>query len=121
LKAIFKYKEYVDKLKFRERLMSIRKLIIVTSEHDPLRSKIKKICNEIAEKYGVELDIKYEDWDFLRKYGEEDELGGYSFPQVFIEYDDGRIEHILTRIPLNNKGKLDRDLAMQIIEKKFSG
>ena len=94
-----------------------RKLIVVTASYDPLRKRIMRIVNNVASQKGLEVEIKEEDWIFLSRYGEKDELGGASIPQVFIEYDDGSIRHVLTRIPLNERGKPDNLAAQKIILK----
>jgi len=41
---------------------------------------------------------------FLSKYGEKDELGGTDVPQVFVE-EEGQVAHILTKVPLDDRGK----------------
>lgn len=41
-----------------------------------------------------------EDYIFLMKHGEKDELGGADIPQIFVEFDDGSIKHVLTRVPV---------------------
>ena len=96
-------------------MRKIKRLIVVTAEYDPLRKSILRIVKEIAETKNLELEVKEEDWVFLMKYGEKDELGGASIPQVFIEYEDGSIKHVLTRIPINEKGKADKAKAKEII------
>ena len=92
-----------------------KKVIVATASYDPLRKRILKIVRKIVNETGLELEIKEEDWVFLTKYGEKDELGGASIPQVFIEYEDGTIKHVLTRIPLNERGKPDNEAAEEII------
>ena len=100
--------------------MKTKKLILVTASYDQLRGKIRKILSEIASEKKLELDIKEEDWNFLIKYGKRDEIGGFDLPQVFIEYDNGKIEHVLTRIPLTDQGKLDLDRAKKLILRRIS-
>ncbi len=58
-----------------------------------------------AEELGIQcklLDIDTVDVhvadDLVRKYG--DWTDDYLVPQVFLEYDDGKIEHVLTGNPL---------------------
>lgn len=92
-----------------------KKLIVVTASYDPLRKRILRIVNRVASQKNLEVEIKEEDWIFLTEYGEKDELGGASIPQVFIEYEDGSIRHVLTRIPLNEIGKPDNEAALDII------
>jgi len=96
-------------------MVTPKKLIVVTASYDPLRKRIMRIVNNVASQRGLEIKVKEEDWIFLSKYGEKDELGGASIPQVFIEYDDGSIKHVLTRVPLNERGRPDNQAAESII------
>lgn len=77
-----------------------KKIIIVGASWASFHNKLKRICEEIAEEKGLEFEEKVEDFVFLSKYGEKDELGGADIPQVFIEYDDGTIKHVLTKVPV---------------------
>jgi len=81
-------------------LAKAKKIIIVGASWAPFYSKLKKICKEIAEEKGLEFEEKIEDYMFLMKYGEKDELGGADIPQVFVEFDDGTIKHVLTKVPV---------------------
>ncbi|RLE66269.1 MAG: hypothetical protein DRJ38_02020 [Thermoprotei archaeon] len=101
-------------------MKKLKKLIVVTAQWDPVSSKILKIINRIAEKYNLNVEKKEEDWIFLKKYGEKDELGGADIPQVFIELEDGSIIHVLTKLPLNEEGKADEVKAEKIIEEKIA-
>ena len=77
-----------------------KKIIIVGASWAPFYGKLKKICQEIAEEKGLEFEEKVEDYMFLMKYGEKAELGGADLPQVFVEFDDGTIRHVLTKVPV---------------------
>ena len=101
-------------------MKKIKKIIVVTAQWDPLSSRVLKIASKIAEKYGLDIDKKEEDWIFLKKYGEKDELGGADIPQVFIELEDGSIIHVLTKLPLTEEGKTKKKKAEKIIEEKIS-
>ncbi|RLE66937.1 MAG: hypothetical protein DRJ47_01180 [Thermoprotei archaeon] len=92
-----------------------RKIILVTADYDPLRGKVKRLLREIAEEMDIEVEERKEDWELLIKHGEKDELGGFDLPQVFVEMEDGSIKHVLTRIPLNDRGKLDLEKARETI------
>jgi len=97
----------------------VRKLIIVTSSYDPLKGKITGLVSKVANELGVGYEVREEDWDLLVKYGERDEIGGLDLPQVFAELEDGTIRHLLTRIPLDDRGKLDLVGAERIIKGKL--
>jgi len=92
-----------------------RKLILVTTEWAPFSGRIKALLEALAAKHGVELEVREEDWVFLSKFGEEDELGGYDVPQIFVE-EDGRVRHVLTRVPLSETGQPDFDEVARRVE-----
>lgn len=77
-----------------------KKLILVGAPWAAFNDKLKKICQEVAAEKGLEFEEKVEDYVFLMKYGEKDELGGADIPQVFVEFEDGTVRHILTRVPV---------------------
>ncbi|MEM0377182.1 MAG: hypothetical protein QXI90_05365, partial [Thermofilum sp.] len=76
------------------------KLILVGAPWAAFNDKLKKICQDIAAEKGIGFEEKVEDYIFLMKHGEKDELGGADIPQVFVEFDDGTIRHVLTRVPI---------------------
>ena len=76
------------------------KLIFVGADWAPFNDKLKRLCQEVATAKGVEFEEKKEDYVFLTKYGETDELGGADIPQVFVQFDDGTIKHVLTKVPV---------------------
>ncbi|HDJ89452.1 MAG TPA: hypothetical protein ENG40_02000 [Thermoprotei archaeon] len=96
-----------------------KKIILVSATWAPFHSKLRKICEELASDANLEFEEKLEDWIFLKKHGEKDELGGSDIPQVFIEYDDGSIKHILTKVPLKD-GKPDFEEAKEILKNRIS-
>lgn len=77
-----------------------KKLILVGAPWAAFNDKLKKLCQEVAAEKGLEFEEKIEDYIFLTKHGEKDELGGADIPQVFVELDDGTIKHVLTRVPI---------------------
>ncbi|UNQ74251.1 hypothetical protein [Infirmifilum sp. NZ] len=76
------------------------KIVFVGASWASFNDKLKKICQEIAASRGLEFEEREEDYVFLTKYGEKDELGGADIPQVFVVYDDGQVRHILTKVPV---------------------
>lgn len=76
------------------------KIILVGASWAAFNDKLKKICQEIASEKGLEFEERNEDYLFLTKYGEKDELGGADIPQVFVQLEDGAVKHILTRVPV---------------------
>jgi len=98
---------------------SHKKLVLVTTDWAPFSDKVAKICEEEAAKVGVQFEIRKDDWMYLTKYGEVDELGGADVPQVFIESGE-RIVHVLTRVPLDENGKPDFEGARRRIANALS-
>ena len=87
------------------KVQKLAKILLVTAEYDPLRRKMKRVLEEVAKETEAEFEERLEDWEFLMKYGERDEFGGFDLPQVFVISDDGSIKHVLTRVPLSDAGK----------------
>lgn len=94
-----------------------KKVVLVSAEWAPFHPKIRRICGEIARDKGLEFEERREDWVYLSRHGEKDELGGSDVPQVFIEYDDGTVVHALTKAPLTEEGKADFEEARRRILK----
>ncbi len=99
--------------------MKAKKIILVGANWAPFHNKLKKICEEIAKEKGINFEEKIEDWMFLKRFGEKDELGGTDIPQVFIEYKDGEIVHAITKVPLSDNGNPDYEQAKEIILSKI--
>jgi len=91
-----------------------KRLILVTTDWAPFSGKLRRICEEEAGKARVEFEVRKDDWTFLSKYGEKDELGGTDVPQVFVE-EEGRITHVLTKVPLDERGRPDFEEARRRI------
>ncbi len=98
-----------------------KRLIVVTASYDPLRRKVMRVVNKVASERGLEVEVREEDWVFLVRHGEKDELGGAPIPQVFVECEDGTIRHALTRIPLDERGKPDPQAAERAIVSALGG
>ncbi len=94
--------------------MEPKAIILVTADWDALKSYAKKICQTAAAQLNVEYKELNEDWDFLTNYGEKDEFGGVEIPQAFIETSDGRYVHVMTKVPLNDKGTPDLQKGVQL-------
>ncbi len=92
-----------------------KKLIFVTTDWAPFSSKLAQICEEEARKAGVPFEVRKDDWVFLARHGEVDELGGADVPQVFVEVEEGRVVHVLTRVPLDSAGRPDFEEARRRI------
>lgn len=95
--------------------MVAKKLVLVTTDWAPFSDKIAKICEEEAAKAGVSFEIRKDDWVYLTRYGEVDELGGADVPQVFVETET-QVKHVLTRTPLDEHGKPDFEKARRLVQ-----
>lgn len=95
--------------------MGIRKIVVVTADWEKLSGLVRKACQEAAKELGVEVMELKEDWEYLAQHGARDEYGGVDLPQVFLEFEDGSVRHVLTRVPLTESGKPDVEGAVRII------
>lgn len=102
-------------------MAKVKKLILVTATHHPLHKVFNNLLEELAEKLGVEKEVKIEDYVFLIKYGETDEYGMAGTPQLLVELDDGKILPILTQksMPLTDALKPDIEKAREIVLEKI--
>lgn len=102
-------------------MAKVKKLILVTATHHPLHKIFNNLLEDLAEKLGVEKEVKIEDYVFLIKYGETDEFGMAGTPQLLVELDDGKIVPVLTQksMPLTGALKPDIDKAREIVLKKI--
>jgi len=95
--------------------VTVKRIILALAEGAPLRRQMERMCKKVAEELGISFDVLVDDWDFLYKHAERDELGGIDLPQVFIELETGEIKHVLTRLPLDENGKVDIKTAEKIL------
>ncbi len=96
-----------------------KKLILVTATHHPLHSLWSKLVDDIASATGLEKEIRHEDYILLTEYGETDEYGMAWLPQLLIEFDDGSIKLLLSRMPLNEALEPDYEKAREIVLSKI--
>ncbi|AKG38006.1 MAG: hypothetical protein ACPLRJ_07350 [Infirmifilum uzonense] len=95
------------------------KIIFVGASWADFNKELKSISQEVAKSKGLEFEEKQEDYVFLTKYGEKDEFGGADIPQVFVVYDNGKIKHVLTKVPIVGT-KPDFEAARRKIEEALS-
>lgn len=95
--------------------MNVKKVIAVSSKAHPLHRFIEKLCKVLSEELKVPFEIKFEDYVFLTQHGAKDEYGFTFLPQVFVEYEDGKVELVLSEVPLNEKLKPDLEKAKEEI------
>ncbi|MET1160620.1 MAG: hypothetical protein ABWW65_06635, partial [Thermoprotei archaeon] len=97
----------------------VKKIYLVTATHHPYHELWTKLAKELAEKLGVELEIKYEDYVFLIEHGDTDEYGMAWVPQILAETEDGTITVLLSQLPLDNTLKPDPTKALEIMMNKI--
>lgn len=87
----------------------VRKLILVTSDGHPQHKYFAGITDELSKKLGVDVEVRKEDYVFLSKYGETDDLGLTWLPQLMAELEGGGVIKVLTQPALTPDGKLDAE------------
>jgi len=97
--------------------MTAKKVILITAEWDALRQYARRICQEAAQQLSAEYEEVNEDWNFLTEHGEKDEFGGVEIPQAFLQLEDGKILHVMTKVPLNEKGSPDLKSGIELFLK----
>ncbi len=96
-----------------------KKLILVTATHHPLHGLWSKLVDEIAGETGLDKEVRYEDYLLLTEYGDTDEYGMAWLPQLLLEFEDGSIRLLLSRLPLNEALEPDYDKAKEIVLDKI--
>jgi hypothetical protein len=95
------------------------KLVLVTAEHHPYHKLWMKLLDKIAEKTGLRKEVKIEDYVYLIEHGDTDEYGMAWLPQLLVEYDDGSVKLLLSKLPLNAKFEPDLEEAERIVLSKL--
>jgi len=95
--------------------LTVKKIVVVTADWEKLSSLAKRACEEASRQLGVEVEERKEDWEYLTQHGAKDEFGGVDLPQVLLEFDDGSVKHVLTKLPLSSVGKPDLEAAIKMI------
>jgi len=92
----------------------VKKLVLVTSKAHPLNKHFTKIARKLAEEFSTELEVREEDYMYLIKYGDTDELGMAWVPQLLAELDSGEVIKVLTQPNLNSQGNVNEDRDLQV-------
>lgn len=100
-------------------MVSVKKVVLVTAPHHPYDKFWRKIAETLSKQLNVELEVKIEDYVYLVEHGDKDELGMSWLPQILVELDDGRVQWILSQIPLNDKLEPDEGLALETMKEKL--
>ena len=94
------------------------KLVLVTAEHHPQHKLWLKLLEQLAEKTGLEKEVKIEDYVYLIEHGDTDEYGMAWLPQLLVELDDGSVKLLISRLPLNKNLQPDiNEAEKQVLQK----
>lgn len=93
--------------------MKVEAIIVVTADWEKGSQYAVQVCEAVSKAANVPLEVKKEDYDLLTSKGEKDEFGGVDIPQIFLRLEGGEIKHVMTRIPLNEKGMPDIEKAIR--------
>ena len=96
------------------------KIIAVSGKHHPLHKIVDRVCKELAEELRLEYELREDDYVFLNEHGVKDDFGFAGVPQIFVEYEDGKVEVVLHEFPLNERYKADPEKAKDIIREKLA-
>ena len=92
----------------------VKKFVLVTSKTHPLNKHFTKLAKKLAEEFSAGLEIKEEDYMYLIKYGDTDELGMAWVPQLLAELDNGQVIKVLTQPNLDSQGNVDEEKDYQV-------
>lgn len=98
----------------------IKKLVLDTAEFHPLHKAWMKLAEKLAQEFGVELEVKKEDYVYAIEHGLTDDLGMAALPQLFAELEDGTVKLVLGTYPFDPATtKPDEEMAYQEAKKNI--
>ena len=101
-------------------MVRIKKLILDTADFHPLHKMWVNLAESLSKEYGVELEVKKEDYLFAISYGDKDDIGMAWLPQLFAELEDGRILLVMSQYPFDpSTTKPSEELALNEAKKKL--
>lgn len=96
------------------------KLILDTAKHHPLHKAWLRLAEKLAEEYGLELEVKEEDYMFAVEHGDTDDLGMAWLPQLFAVLEDGTVKVVLSQYPFDPKTtKPDESMAYEEAKRRL--
>lgn len=95
--------------------MKVEQIIVVTADWEKGSQYSVKVAEAVSTATKIPLEVKKEDYDLLINHGEKDEFGGVDIPQTFLKLEDGAMKHVMTRLPLNEKGMPDLEKGIQTL------
>ncbi|ADV65583.1 hypothetical protein [Desulfurococcus mucosus] len=94
-------------------MVKVRKVVLVTAEHHPYHKLWLKLAESLSKAVGSELEVRKEDYVYLVEHGDKDDLGMSWLPQILVELDDGRVQWLLSQLPLNERLQPDEEEALK--------
>jgi len=85
----------------------VRRLVLITSDGHPQHKYFKLIAEELSKRLNIDVEVRKDDYVYLSRYGETDDLGLTWLPQLMAELEGGEVIKILTQPALTPAGKLD--------------
>ncbi|ADG91582.1 hypothetical protein [Thermosphaera aggregans] len=100
-------------------MVKIKKVVLVTAKHHPYHKMWVKMAEDLSKRVNSELEVKEEDYVYLVEHGDKDEFGMAWAPQILVELDDGRVQWLLSQLPLNEALQPDESKAQEIMLEKI--
>lgn len=100
-------------------MVKVKKVVLVTAKHHPYHKMWLKMAENLSKAINAELEVKEEDYVYLVEHGDKDEFGMAWAPQILAELDDGRVEWLLSQLPLNDSLQPDESKAQEIMLEKL--
>lgn len=102
-----------------DRMVKVKKVVLVTAQHHPYHKMWLKMAESLSKAVGAELEVREEDYVYLVEHGDKDEFGMAWAPQILAELDDGRVEWLLSQLPLNESLQPDESKAQEVMLEKL--
>lgn len=93
--------------------MKVEGIIAVTADWEKGSQYVIQVCEAVSKGTDIPLEVRKEDYDLLISNGEKDEFGGVDIPQIFLKLADGTIKHVMTRVPINERGMPDMEKGIR--------
>src|SRR5512136_1279267 len=100
--------------------MNVEQIIVVTADWEKGSQYALRIAEAVSTATKIPLEIKKEDYDLLISHGEKDEFGGVDIPQTFLKLEGGVVKHVMTRLPLNEKGMPDMEKGIKTLSEAIT-
>ena len=100
--------------------MKVESIIVVTADWERGSHNALQVCEAVGKASNIPVEVKKEDYDLLISSGEKDEFGGVDIPQILLKLEGSEIRHVMTRIPLNERGMPDIEKGIKLLTEAIS-